>query len=110
MALESGLITNDRLTHKDLWAQRLADRRRSIEQVEFMAKHQLQELMVPDTPAVPTEDELAHDWLNDFVERLPHLRNEYAHGSQTLHANVLMTFQIVSDLINQLLSRRAIGG
>lgn len=110
MALESDLISNDRLTRKKLWAQRLAERRRSIEHIEFMAKHQLQELMVPDTPAVPTEDELAHDWLSDFVERLPHLRNEYAHGSQLLHANVLMTFEIVSDLINQLSSRRAIGG
>jgi hypothetical protein len=110
MASQSALISNDRLTRRDLWALRLAGQRRSIEQIEFMTTHQLQELIVPDTPAVPTEDELAHDWLSEFVETLPRLRNEYAHGTQMLHASVLMTFQIVSDLINQLWSRRATGG
>lgn len=107
MALQSGLISNAGLTRRNLWAQKLAERRRSIEQIEFMTKHQLQELTIPDTPAVPTEDELAYDWLTDFIETLPRLRNEYAHGTQMLHASVLMTFQIVSDLTSQLWPGRA---
>lgn len=110
MALQSGLISNDRLSRRDLWAKRLAEQRRRIEQIEYMTKHQLQELTVPDTPAVPTQDELAYDWLKDFVETLPRMRNEYAHGTQMLHASVLMTFQIVSDLINQLWAGRTNGG
>lgn len=42
MALQSGLISNDGLSRRGLWAQKLAERRRSIEQIEFMTKHQLQ--------------------------------------------------------------------
>lgn len=53
---------------------------------------------------------MAYDWLTVFIETLPRLRNEYAHGTQMLHASVLVTFQIVSDLIDQLWSRQRLKG
>jgi hypothetical protein len=44
------------------------------------------------------------DW--DYVKMLPGLlrimRNEYAHGSTELHNWALRSFQIVSEIINQL--------
>lgn len=102
MAARLGIITNDGLTRREQWAQRLAEERRSIEHIQYMEQNDLDQMILPDTPVVPTADELAFDWLQQFVEGLPRLRNEYAHGSQMLHANVLRTFQIVCDLINQL--------
>ncbi|WP_198674766.1 hypothetical protein [Rhodoferax ferrireducens] len=33
---------------------------------------------------------------------LPAIRNTYAHGSSMLHSTVLGTFEIVTDLVNQL--------
>jgi hypothetical protein len=102
IAARIGLITNDGLTRRAQWAQQLAEDRRSIEQIQFMERNGLDRLVLPDVPAIPTADDLAFDWLQQFVEGLPRLRNEYAHGSQMLHANVLRTFQIVCDLINQI--------
>lgn len=102
IAMKAGLITNSGFTRRDQWAQRLAEQRRSTEHIKFMERNNLDRLIIPGMPAVPTQEELAFDWLGQFVEGLPRLRNEYAHGSQMLHANVLMTFQIVCDLINQL--------
>lgn len=73
-----------------------------MERIEYMAAHGLDQMIVEDTPAVPREDELTHDWIGVFVDTLPSIRNDYAHGSENLHASVLRTFDIVSDLVNQL--------
>ncbi|MGE0673117.1 MAG: hypothetical protein AB7O64_08685, partial [Methylibium sp.] len=102
MAAKAGLITNEGLTRREQWAQRLAEERQSIEQIRFMEQNKLDRMVLPDIPVVPSEEEREFDWLAQFVEGLPRLRNEYAHGSRMLHANVLRTFQIVCDLINQL--------
>ncbi|KVL10867.1 hypothetical protein WL14_29295 [Burkholderia cepacia] len=42
------------------------------------------------------------DWIDLFINTLPNIRNMYAHGSSALHNTVLHTFDIVSELINQL--------
>jgi hypothetical protein len=52
--------------------------------------------------AVPMEQDYAWDALETYLETLPAIRNSYAHGSSNLHATVLGTFEIVTDLINQL--------
>lgn len=104
MAVSAGLITNECITRREQWAHRLAEQRQSIEHIKFMERNQIDQMVLPDTPAVPNEEEREFDWLTQFAESLPELRNEYAHGSQMLHANVLRTFQIVCDMINQLWS------
>ena len=102
IAKDAGLITNQGLTRRKDWAQQLAKQRRNIEHFELMERSGLTQMTVSEMPAIPTEEELGVDWLGQFVEGLPRLRNEYAHGSPMLHANVLRTFQIACDLINQL--------
>lgn len=102
LARSEGLICNDRFTRRLQWAQDLADRRHSIEAIQFMRQENITEMTLSDDPPAPTRDELEFDWLADLVERLPKLRNEYAHGTQMLHATVLRTFEVVSDLVNQL--------
>jgi len=52
----------------------------------------------------PLPEGYAHDSLKIFAETLPFFRNTYAHGSSILHPTVLGTFEIVTDLVNQLYS------
>lgn len=51
---------------------------------------------------VPEPQDYSADALEIFIETLPSIRNTYAHGSAMLHSAVLGTFEIVTDLINQL--------
>lgn len=55
----------------------------------------------PDS-AVPEPQDHSDDALFIFLETLPAIRNTYAHGSSMLHSTVLGTFEIVTDLVNQL--------
>ncbi len=52
--------------------------------------------------AVPQDEDYAWDTLKTYQEVLPKIRNIYAHGSSSLTANVLGTFETVADLVNQL--------
>lgn len=50
----------------------------------------------------PQPADFSDDPLTTFMETLPAIRNDYAHGSATLHSSVLKTFEIVCDLVNEL--------
>jgi len=110
LARREGLIRNEQFTRRTQWAEQLARVRRSIEEIQFMQRNNIAEMRLSDEPVVPTNEELEFDWLADLVERLPKLRNEYAHGTQMLHASVLRTFEVVSDLVNQLWPSRVVSG
>ena len=62
----------------------------------------LSEMAIPDEEPVPTAEELAYDWVGHFTETLPSIRNDYAHGSTSLHTTVLRTFEVARMFINQL--------
>lgn len=102
LASAAGLLRNDRIEDRAEWALRLAYQRQSIEQIQKMRELGLTEMAVPDEAPVPNQDELDFDWIGHFAERLPSLRNDYAHGSSNLHASVLNTFQFVRALVHQL--------
>jgi len=70
-----------------------------------MSRAGLTEMVIDDSNVAPTDGELAYDWISMFVESLPNMRNDYAHGSHTLLPTVLRTFDIVCDLINQLFNK-----
>jgi len=96
------MISNDRLVNKRQWAERMAEQDRSIELIQLMERQGLNEIEVPSEPPALTDAHLKYDWIGSFVNSLPSLRNTYAHGGSQIHATVLRTFDIVSDLINQL--------
>jgi hypothetical protein len=102
LAVNFELINNDRIASRDRWVQTLAEHRVSEERIAFMLANSVEQMAFEDLPATPNDDERNHDWISAFVETLPSIRNDYAHGSERLHATVLRTFDIVSDLINQL--------
>lgn len=102
LASEHGLLRNDLIENRDRWALLLARQRQSMEMSRKMIELGLTEMALPTEDPVPTADELAFDWVGHFIETLPDVRNEYAHGSSTVHATVLRTFEVVQTFINQL--------
>ncbi|QOT76557.1 hypothetical protein [Cupriavidus basilensis] len=99
-----GLITNSRLRIGDQLARERARTRCEFDQIQKMSKPGVTTITVDPATLQPTEEDLRYDWISAFIDGLPKIRNEYAHGSSMLHPAVLRTFDIVCDLINQLFS------
>lgn len=102
LAVNHGLIANERIQLRAHWAQQLAERRVRNDQIAEMMRLGLTEMVINESAVVPSQQDHDHDWIGAFVDSLPYLRNEYAHGSSMLHANVLYTFEVVNELVNQL--------
>lgn len=97
-----GIIANERLSSRYAWALERARSRAEFERLEEMKRLGLLTMVVSDSDVRPSQEDLEHDWIGVFVSNLPTIRNAYAHGSPLLHPTVLRTFEIVSELINQL--------
>jgi hypothetical protein len=105
IAKENKFLANERFTARDRWALRLARSRFSFEQMDRMRKEGLDSMQIDENEANPNADELNFDWLTHFIDHLPDQRNMHAHGTDSLYTNVLWTFEIVVELINQLFER-----
>ena len=101
-AHELGLIRNEGLKIRERMAVMRARERYRFEILEEMIRTGKTAMILYESNIVPSEQDFSHDWLGAFIEALPKLRNEYAHGSHALHPTVLGRFEIVCDLINQL--------
>lgn len=101
-AIAHRLVRNEAFRARNRWALGRAMERYRYEQIEKMRAEGLSQMEFDDSNVRPTEDDLNHDWLSDFLNAIPYLRNEYAHGSRVLHHTVLHTFEVVTELINQL--------
>ncbi len=101
-AKKHDLIRNEEIKSRVRWAIELAKDRYRLLQIDTMSRTGLTEMIVDDSNVAPTEEDLAYDWISVLIESLPEMRNDYAHGSKTLIPNVLRTFDIVCDLVNQL--------
>lgn len=102
LAMTEKLIANDGLRANERLARQRARCRVSINQIREMEARGLTEMAFENVPIQPLPEDYAHDSLKIFEQNLPMIRNEYAHGSAMLHNMVLGTFEIVTDLINQL--------
>lgn len=101
-ARKLGFIRNEGLKIRERLARRSARARYEFETMEEMIRTGVTEMVLDDSNIEPNEQDLDGDWIGTFVESLPKIRNEYAHGSHMLHPMVLGRFEIVCDLINQL--------
>jgi hypothetical protein len=101
-AISDGLVTNQAFTTRHAWALRRAQSRFQYEQIEKMHREGLTEMEIDDSDVQPTEEDLDYDWLGTFVDAIPYFRNNYAHGSAMLHNSVLHSFEVVTEIINQL--------
>ncbi len=101
-AIKDGLVRNESFRARERWAHNRALARHSQNVSERMAAEGLTQMVVDYSNVAATDEDLKHDWLKDFADAIPYLRNEYAHGSGMLYHTVLHTFEIVTELINQL--------
>jgi hypothetical protein len=104
IARSNDLVSNERLTGRNDWAMRIARNRYKHNEMGRMIEDGISQLVIDESLAVPTEEESNFDWISHFIEHLPVQRNSHAHGTTSLYPNVLWSFEIVTELINQLFS------
>jgi hypothetical protein len=103
-ARKDGLVSNAGMRATERWAMRRARNRVSDEASRRLIESGAEFIEFDPDGAVPAPGDYCDDALGIFIETLPEIRNTYAHGSAMLHSSVLGTFEIVTDLINQLFS------
>lgn len=101
-AVTEGLISNNGLRANQRWAESQARERVSMEKTRELIESDLDQIEYDLDAIEPIQEDYSRDWMVVLAEVLPSIRNTYAHGSSMLHANVLSTFEIVTDLVNQL--------
>ena len=104
LARSKGLISNERLIRRNDWTMRIARIRYKNNEMHRMIEEGISELVIDESLAVPTAEESSFDWINHFIQHIPVQRNSHAHGTTSLYPSVLWTFEIVTELINQLFS------
>ena len=101
-ARKRGAISNDRFSWRAERAMQRARNRAEFQLIQNMQRRGLTQTVVDYSNVEPLPEDFDEDWIAVFIETLPEIRNRYAHGSDVLHNAVLRTFEIVSELINQL--------
>ena len=104
-ARKDGLISNAGMRATERWALRRARDRVSNEATRRLIESGAEFIEYDVDGTVPEPQDYSDDPLTIFIETLPEIRNTYAHGSAMLHPTVLGTFEIVTDLMNQLFSQ-----
>lgn len=103
-ARRDGLIDNGGMRATERWALRRARDRVANEATRKLIESGADSIEYDLDGAVPEPQDYSDDALSIFIETLPAIRNTYAHGRAMLHPTVLGTFEIVTDLINQIFS------
>jgi len=77
--------------------------RYELEKLREMEENGLESIELDYSEVVVTaEDSQDYDYLSVLLKYISNTRNDYAHGSELLHNRVLHSFEVVSELINQL--------
>lgn len=106
-ARKDGLISNAGMRATQRWALRRARDRVSNEATRRLIESDAEFVEYELDGVTPEQQDYRDDVLTIFTDTLPAIRNTYAHGSSMLHSTVLGTFEIVTDLINQLFAQAA---
>ena len=73
------------------------------EKLQEMKEKGIKSIELDYSDVVVTDEDLQdYDYLTVLLKYIPSIRNNYAHGSGMLHNQVLHSFEVVSELINQL--------
>lgn len=101
-ARKDGFISNSGMRATERWAMGRARDRVSDDATRRLIESGAEFIEFDPDSAVPEPQDYSDDALSIFMETLPAIRNTYAHGSSMLLPTVLGTFEIVTDLVNQL--------
>ncbi len=72
------------------------------EAIEEMKRLGLHEMEIDEASFEIKDVDRDYDYVAILLETMPWLRNHYAHGSKTLHNQVLDTLRVVAEIINQI--------
>ena len=101
--IDKGYIHNEGFR---AWRERgeiRARQRYEIEKIQEMDEKGLESMELDYSDVVITDqDREDYDYLQVLLNYIADARNNYAHGSGLLHNQVLHSFEVVSELINQL--------
>jgi len=101
-AIDQGWVGNEGFRRWHHRAQMRAEERARIELSKKMSREGLTEATFDPASVEIIAENKEWDLVSHLSESIPHIRNEYAHGSSMLHNQVLGTFELVSEFINQL--------
>lgn len=101
-AIENEYVKNEMISIRERWAWQRAETRHSYGKIQEMMVAGLESMERNESEVTVTQEDLNCDWLGIFKENIPKIRNQYAHGSGELKHTVLHTFELVSEIINQL--------
>lgn len=100
--VDNGLVRNEGFS---TWQNRGEIRSRArveMEKIREASEKNLTEFTFDESDIQITAEDLDWDYVKILPDLLPMIRNDYAHGSTDLHNWGLRSFQIVSEIINQV--------
>lgn len=106
-AIDTGAVRNEGFRR---WRDQVDFRARQRYMAEIqneMIARDLREMELDYTQASPNDQDREWDYLSILQEVLPEIRNSYAHGSTSLHQQVLGTIELVSEILNQVFEATA---
>jgi hypothetical protein len=101
-AVKSGYLKDENFS---VWQQHTEMRARQRYGDEVWAEAQrqgLSEITYDETQYEIKDVDRDHKYLEIILETVPWLRNNYAHGSKSLHSQVLGTLRLVAEIISQI--------
>lgn len=101
-AIDRGGIKNEGFQKWHKSVRLRAENRYSREKSEEMREKGLDQIELHYEEVKITDIDKNLDYVKIIWETLPETRNLYAHGTTMLHNTVLGTFEIVSEIINQI--------
>ncbi len=101
-AIDRGDIRNEGFQKWHKIAEHRAKFRYEIEKLDELKEKGLDQIELNYSEVEVTDADRDWDYINSLLEYLPRLRNQYAHGTETLHDKVLGTIEVVSEIINQI--------
>ena len=105
-AVENGFLRNENF---EVWRHQTwlnAKMRTMYEGLEEVSRLGLDEMEHDESKIDIKDVDRNHDYLAILLENIPDSRNHYAHGSKSLHNQVLGTIQVVKEIINQIFSMK----
>jgi len=101
-AVDHGLVKNEGFSTWQNRGEINSRHRVEMEKIREASEKNLTEIAWDESDIQITAADLDWDYVKMLPDLLPMLRNDYAHGSTDLHNWALRSFQIVSEIINQL--------
>jgi hypothetical protein len=99
------LVRNEQFTAWHVQPQKQAEHAMRMEAFERMQAEGLEEIELDFSKVSVPEPSDEYDHIEHLVKYVNKIRNNYAHGSSTLHPNVLGTFEMVSEFLNSVYAK-----